>query len=174
MFQILLKNLKCVLLESVFSTCSKPYMQISNSQFLDVCEFVCTYVHVRACVCVCMSLPGGRSLNVALPPVLPGLILTLASAAHAERSAVVPGISSAIHRTAKLADSPFAIIAVGNGHVQGSRFNVCVCVCVCLCVCACKGRLVGMAHKAKISWCGKDKQLAMDYKCAHGDSLDLG
>ena len=44
----------------------------------------------------------------------------------------LPGISSATRRTAKLADSPFAIIAIGNGHVQGSR---CACVCVCVCVC---------------------------------------
>ena len=65
-----------------------------------------------------IALPGDRLLIVVLPHVLP-LILTVASAAHVERSAVVPGISSATLRTAKLADSPFAIIAIGNGHVQG-------------------------------------------------------
>ena len=38
----------------------------------------------------------------------------------------------------KLADCPFAIIAVGNGHVQGSRCpRVFTCVCVHMCVPTC-------------------------------------
>ena len=43
-------------------------------------------------------------------------------------------------------DKLSAITAFGSGHVQGSRFKVCVCVrvgaymralCVCVCVCVC-------------------------------------
>ena len=71
------------------------------------------------------------------PPDRAPLIRTLASAAHVERSAVVSGISSATLRTAKLADSPFPIIAISNGHLQGAWACVCMCVCVCVCVHVC-------------------------------------
>ena len=74
------------------------------------------------------------------PPPPPTYLLTADLTAHVERSAVVLGTSSATLRTAKLADSPFAVIAIGNGHVQGSR-----CVCVHTCVPGCV-RLVGCVY----------------------------
>ena len=70
--------------------------------------------------------------------------MVLNSVASAGRSAVAQAISNAIHHFAELRqDSPFAIIAFGNGMFMFMFMCVCVyvgvcaraCVCVCVCVC---------------------------------------
>ena len=85
------------------------------------------------CVCVCVCVCACVVLSLVMSPPSQSI------AVLAGRRVAAPAISSATNLSAGCRRiSPFAIIAYGNGQVQGVCACVHVCARTCVCVCTCR------------------------------------